>query len=403
MPILAVGVALSLSGGALIFTLLADLQSEFGFSDAGLGYIAFSFFGAALVVQLAFSRLADGGATRTLLIVGWLLSIAALVWFAFAESLWSLMAARALGGAGYGLFDPAARALAVRGHEEDAGRRLGLLSAAQTAGLVIGPVIGALIADQSGSLDAAFLTFAGAATLAAPLIATVPIRPPGHDAGPTVNPLSLLRRSGVRRAALVVIALTAPVGMYEVVWSPLLRSYGATTTLIGISVALYGLPFLLAAPLGGILGDRIGADKVARYAGFTMAAIVAAMGIANAVWILIAIGVCEAIVNASAIPNAYAAMSRATGTNEQAAGQGLAGAGSTVTIAAVTLAAGWIYGQFGQRGVFTMTAVLVVVLLGLASTQRPETSGERADRLASELAGPVPRGDAAATRSDLVT
>lgn len=361
-----------LSGGALVFTLLADLQAEVGFPDYGLGLIAFSFFAASLVVQVSLARLADSGEARKLLVAGVVLSVVALVWFGLADSLTGLVAARALGGAGAGCFEPAAKALVCVGRKEDAGRRLGILTSAQTAGLVVGPVIGASIADTTGSLSAAFFGFAGLSALMLPLIFWIPVTESDERTSESVSPFDLLQRPPVQRAVLITVALTAPVGMYEVVWSPLLRDMGASTTLIGISVALYGLPFLLAAPIGGVLGDRIGAERVSLRGGIVMVGVVMCMGFARSIPVLMVIGVIEAIVNASSIPNAAAAISRSTAKSEQATGQGLAGGASMIGIAAMTLIAGWMYGAVGQTGVFLFTAAVSGTLLFVASLIRIE-------------------------------
>lgn len=367
LPVLAFGVMVLLSGGALVFTLLADLQNEVGFPDYGLGLIAFSFFAASLVVQVTLARLADSGEARKLLIAGVVLSVTALIWFGLADSMWSLVAARALGGAGAGCFEPAAKALVCVGRKDDAGRRLGFLTSAQTAGLVVGPVLGALIADLSGSLSLAFFVFAGLSAIMLPLIMLVPLVESDEPTSQAANPLELLRRPPVRRAVLITVALVAPVGMYEVVWSPLLQDFGASTTLIGISVALYGLPFLLAAPFGGRLGDRIGAERVSLWGGAIMVGVVVCMGFARSIPVLMVIGVMEAIVNASSIPNAAAAISRATSQSEQATGQGLAGGASMIAIAAMTLVSGWAYGAIGQTGVFLLAAGVSGSFLLLAS------------------------------------
>lgn len=365
--VLAFGILLQLSGGALVFTLLADLQEEVGFADYGLGLIAFSFFATSLVVQLGLARLADSGEARKLLVAGVVLSTVALVWFAFAGSLFTLIAARAVGGAGAGCFEPAAKALVCVGRKEDAGRRLGILTSAQTAGLVVGPVVGAVIADLTNSLSAAFLVFAVLVALVLPLVATVELIESDEPTSEAAKPRELIRRPAVLRAVLVTVALTAPVGMYEVVWSPLLRDFGASTTLIGISVALYGIPFLLAAPFGGALGDRVGSERVSLIGGALMTVVVFAMGFQRTIPLLMLVGVVEAVVNASSIPNAAASMSRATAQSEQATGQGLAGAASMSTIAVMTLVAGFVYEAGGQAAAFTTAAVVSAVLLLLAS------------------------------------
>jgi len=360
--VLAAATALLYGASSVVFTLLADLQDKAGFADWGLGVVGFSVFASSFVAQLSFARLADRGRTRTLLAAGLAVHAVSLVWFGFAESLGPMVGARALGGLGIGLFSPAAKAAVCVDHFERAGQRLGILSGAETAGLVIGPVLGAVLFEVSGALMAPFFVFAGMLVLAVPLVVAVPKRAPVGEAIST-STLGLLRRRPVLRAMLVTMALLAPVGMYEVVWAPLMRDFGAGTLLIGLSVAFYGLPFLLAAPFGGVAGDRLGAERVSRLGGVVVVIVISVMGVAPTVFALIALGVLEAVFNAMAIPNAYAAMARATSPSEQAAGQGLAGGAATIAIAAMTLFSGAIYGRTGQQGAFWSAAAVSALLL----------------------------------------
>lgn len=382
LVVLALTALVLYGSGSGIFTLLAELQRKGGFDDFGLGLVAFAFFGMALVVQLTLARLADDGAGRSMLVAGVAAGIASLVWFAFADSLTQMVLARALGGLGLGLFSPAAQAAVCAGHGVDAGKRLGVLTSAQTGGLILGPLVAAAAFQFTHSLSFPFLLFACLVGCSIPFLAVAPLAEPAPTAGAgRPSPWRLLRRARVRRAVLVVVALQAPVGMYEVVWAPLMDDLGASTLLIGLSLALYGIPFLIAAPIGGALGDRHGAERVSMLGGMAAVCVIAVMGIAPAVSALLVLGTLEAVCNATAIPNSFAAVSRAANVSEQATGQGLAGGLSLLCISVMTLLSGAVYDAYGQRGAFWFAAGLTAAILAAArATRVPDDSAHAVAR-----------------------
>jgi len=377
---LAASALMMTSSGALVFTLLAALQDRSGFSDLGLGVIAFSYFATSLFAQIGLARFADRGHARRLMVIGVVLAVAALIWFAVAESLVALVLARAVGGLGFGCWEPAAKAVVLAGRAEDVGRRLGIMTAASTGGIVVGPVVGAFLYEGTDSLVLPFLLFA---VILLPILVVSAVLPIGEGdrQGPTsesTRPGELLRRRAVQRSVLVAIALLMPVGMYEVIWARLLTDLGASTWLIGISVAVYGLPFLLVAPIGGWIGDRLGVERVSGIGAIVVSGVILLMGQPKSIGLLLAVGVIEAIVNAIAIPNAYASMAKACRSDEQATGQGLIGGVGLASSGLLALFAGWLYAEGGQRLVFTFTAALVLIVALLAQLlgrQDPQGSG----------------------------
>ena len=49
-----------------------------------------------------------------------------------------------------------------------------------------------------------------------------------------------------------------PVGLYDAIWAILMDDRGASTLFTGLTLSLYGVPFILLAPFGGRLADRHG-------------------------------------------------------------------------------------------------------------------------------------------------
>jgi len=355
-----------ISGIIAIFTLLAELQDRARVADWQLGFIAFVSFVTAVIAQFGLARFADVGYSRIMMIVGVLLVAVGLVWFAFADTLWQLIAARAISGFGIGTWEPAAKGEILSQKREDVGRRLGLFASATTAGIVVGPLIAAAVFEITGSLAAPFLAFAVLCLTMIPVLLRMPLANRVSENRERPRMFALLRRRNVLRSAALAAAVILPVGMYEVVWSPLMKDLGASTWLIGVSLAAYGIPFLVVAPFGGAIGVRFGATTVAFRSAAGMVVVVAVMGFMKTPLMLMIVGVGEAIFNAIAQPNAHAAMSQATSPEEQASGQGLASGAGQITAGAMTMLAAALYDQGGQTVVFVSTAALTALVLGLA-------------------------------------
>ena len=103
-PLLVCGFGVPVSN-SMIFPALSDLQDKYGFSDAGLGYIAASGFLASLVVQLTIAPLADRGEPKKMVLTGVVLACLGSVMFAFGTSLPFFVFARAIAGSSLGMSD----------------------------------------------------------------------------------------------------------------------------------------------------------------------------------------------------------------------------------------------------------------------------------------------------------
>ncbi len=361
--LLVAGTVMLMGAGAAVFTLMADLQETLGFAEWGFGAIASSFFLSSLVAQVGLASLADRGHARHMLLGALVLSIASLIWFAFAKGLVGLVAARALQGFAFGIWAPAARATAVRGETTRAGERLGLIATGETSALVVGPLLAAGLASFT-DLRTAYLVFAGlvAVTLVGVRSRARPDQArPGTENGPLrpLASLSLLRHRPSLQAAVLAFALFLPVGLYETVWADYVQELGGSTTIIALSVAIYGFPYAIVAPFGGRLGDRVGSVRVALVGSVLLAIITLLTGLPRTLWMLFAIGAVEATINACAYPNALAAMAHSCGEDDKAAGQGLAGGAGIAGAGVMALAAGPLWQWAGPTWSFAAAASLV--------------------------------------------
>lgn len=355
---LVLGTAGLMASGSVVFTLLPAMQDEVGFPTWGFGLIAGTFFLSSLVAQLTLSRLADSGEAKLLLLTAVVVGVAGLVWMALATSLWQLVAARGLNGLAAGAWGPAARAVIVVGHGDSAGRRLGYVASGETSGLVVGPLIGSLIANRLSS-DAAFLGFALLVLLLLPVVAAVAVTESDEPTSAAPRPWRMIRRKPVQQAAALAVFLFSPVGLYETIWGKYVLDLGGSTFVIGLSVAMYGLPYAVIAPLGGRLGDRIGPFPVALAGTGLLATVTVVTGLPRNLWVLLPIGVVEAVISSVAYPNALSAMSRACTPQEQATGQGIAGGAALAGAGVMALMAGPLFDRSGPAATFAVTGAIV--------------------------------------------
>ncbi len=358
--LLIIGTALLMASGSVVFTLLPSIQDEVGFATWGFGLIAGIFFAASLVAQLGLARYADRGHPRALLVTSILVGAAGLVWLSQADSLIELILARGLGGLAAGCWAPAARAMAIARRPDRTATRLGYLAMGDTAGLVIGPLAGSLLASAS-SVDVSLLVFAALILAITPVVFSSPIvehRSHRSQPGPG-GATHLLESRAVGQPMLLAVALFLPVGLYETIWAKHISNLGGSSTIIALSVALYGLPYLLMAPIGGRIGDRFGSVRVAVLGASGLAAVTAVTGLPRNYWVLLLFGVVEAAISAVAYINAMAAMARACPPDRQATAQGLVGGASIAGAAVMAIVAGPLFAFGGPIPAFGVTAGLV--------------------------------------------
>jgi multidrug resistance protein len=111
-----------------------------------VGQLIAAFSIAQLLAAPVWGRVSDRYGRRPALLIGLSASAAAYVVFGFADSVWLLFASRVVQGAGGGTTGVAQAYVADTMEPNDRARALGWLSAATSAGVMVGPVIGSFAA-----------------------------------------------------------------------------------------------------------------------------------------------------------------------------------------------------------------------------------------------------------------
>lgn len=377
------------SGAMVIFPLLPTLQARLGISTADIGFVAAAGFAAALAAELVVAPFADRGRARLMGVVGVLLMFAALVGSALATETWHLVAGRALGGLGFGVFMAAASALLVRADPSRAGESLGRLGAAELAGVSLGPLAAGLAI--AFATPGAILAWSGAVVL----LGVVPVllafrermssdaaatgqaataagaRVAGGGTAAASDPAArpprvsfdLLRSPMVVGVLLLYGAVMVPTGAYDGIWPRFMTDIGASAWLTALSYTLFAVPFALVAGWAGRLADRRGGASAFVRGAVVLVPIVALYGVIGDPWVATGVGFVESGGQALAFIGAAAAMAQAVPAARAGASQGLMRAFGLLTATVAAALSGIAYDAGGPLLLFGGTAVAVVVIV----------------------------------------
>lgn len=391
--LLAAAVFVEAVGIGVLFPLLARIQAAHHLPTYGLGLMSGASFFASLLGQVGVARFLDGRRARPVLLGALILAGVGPLWFALAGDLWTFTAARAVGGVAYGVVMPAALRAGTAGvPAADRGTRLGYISSAQMAGIVFGPLAGvalyaagglalpfeAVAAAQAMILVALLLTpGAGAVTGAAPASEVEGDTTPASDPAPPTAARPRLGSPAVVAVLLVAVASQLPNGFYDALWSRLLTDRGASTVLIGLSLALFGIPFVILAPLGGRLAGRRAPLPWAAGGLVVAACFMASYGTVGAPVLIVVLGVFESCAQAIVVPGGYAATAAVFPEAFAATGQGWSSGAGTAAAGTAAVVAAPAYAAFGPAPVFAGGALVsaLCAAVAVAIWRRPRTPG----------------------------
>lgn len=358
-PLLICGFSVPMSV-SMIFPALSDLQDKYNFSDAGLGFIAAAGFMASLLVSLFVAPYADRGKPKKLVLAALVLASLGSILFAFGNTLWMFVVARAISGAALGTSGPAVKAIAANIDKTRAAERLGRLRGVELAGFTGGPLIGATLIAPFG-LRGAFLIFGVFALLA--FVFVLPKELPSLPSTEESKRLSieLLKFRPIRAAALASLTLFIPVGIYDALWDRYITDRGGNNFMVGMTFLLYTIPFILLGAKGGRIADKTGAAKMTVIGIFMTAPLVMLYGFLPSAILLVSFSLVEGVVGSLSIPATQSLMAQVAPHGRASAAQGLNGTGDLIAGSIMSLIAPIIYGSHGPEATFTFAAVLMVI------------------------------------------
>jgi len=148
MPILFLIVVIDLIGFGIIIPLLPFYAEYYQASPAEVGLVMAIYSLTQFIAAPFWGRLSDRVGRKPVLVVSLAGAAFSYVWLGFAETLWVLFAARAVGGFMAGNISTAFAYVADVTTRENRAKGMGLIGAAFGLGFIIGPALGGLMAGS---------------------------------------------------------------------------------------------------------------------------------------------------------------------------------------------------------------------------------------------------------------
>lgn len=303
LTFILVTVTLDAIGIGLIFPVMPDLIQEVTgrpLAEAALwgGVIATSFAVMQFLFGPVMGALSDRFGRRPVLLLSLAVMAADYLVMALAGSIWLLLAARVVAGITAATFSTAGAFIADITPPDQRGRRFGLIGACFGVGFVLGPLVGGLLAAIDSRAP-----FYAAAGLALANLAFGWFVLPETVTDATRRPFSLMRANplgalravtrlpGLRRLLATFLMLGIAMNVYPSIWAYYGQArFGWDSTMVGVSLAVYGVSFALGqALLVGPLIRRFGEDRAAHYGMWVNVVTLTALGLVTSPVLALAI------------------------------------------------------------------------------------------------------------------
>ncbi len=297
-------------------------------------------------------------------------------------TVWQFFAARALMGAFAGFSATAIALVASQVPESRLGYSLGLLSTGQLVGALVGPVIGGLLADVTGSYRIPFYC-TSAITLTATLLVWrgvtehfVPPNRAGQGRGALRGIAILFSAAGMLPLFFVLLMAQFSVRAVQPVITLFVQELTGPradlATLGGMALSVTGLAGMVAVPLLGRHSDEIGYRRVLLIclAGATLTSL--PQGFAESYWVFAVERFAVGLFIGGIVPTANALIGRMVARGERGAVYGLTASATFLGNSLGPLTGGAIAASLGLRWVFIVTAALLLVNLAWVWFTVPE-------------------------------
>lgn len=255
-------------GFMLVLPVLPFYALQLDATPVQVGWIIAAFSIAQLISAPVWGRVSDRYGRRPALLIGLFASAIAYVVFGLADTLWLIFLSRFVQGAGGGTTGVAQAYVADTVRAADRARALGWLSAATSAGVVVGPILGTFagrLGTAAPGLIAAALCIINAAFAwrwlpeSRPLAARSAAGPPRTVWGPTLH-VFLNPRAPVSRLIWIYgVGMLAFASLTAVLPLFLLAEFGVDERSFGYFLTYFGvLSLVMRVLLLGPIVDRVG-------------------------------------------------------------------------------------------------------------------------------------------------
>jgi len=277
LAVLWFGQFLTMGGMTMIMPFLPLYIQELGITDPDqvafwAGIIFAGNFVTSFVFQPIWGKLADRYGNKMMMLRSGFGMAVVMVLMGLAANVWQLLFLRILNGTVSGFVPASVALLSSSAPREKIGFAMGTLQSGGVAGTILGPFIGGLLAEWIGFRPIFYIT--GSLLFIASLIAMLTVKEKfdakAAAAKPSVSIVGGLKELGKTRQLPALFAVTVLIQFSMLSSMPLIplfvqELHGKDAMLAffsGLVGSVTGFSNMLASPLLGKLGDRIGSERV---------------------------------------------------------------------------------------------------------------------------------------------
>ncbi len=324
---------------------------------------------------------------RKPMVVRALLGLAvALALMSFATTPLQMLLLRALQGTVSGFIPAAIALVSASAPRAQQGYALGTLSSAQSAGIVVGPLVGGLLADVVGFRALFYIT--ASVELGAALVVLRFVHEPRADAARVQTPsmrqnVRFARRYPIPIAIaglfLTQVSLLIVLPFFALFVESLGVSVERVSSTTGLLIGITGGAMAVAAPLWGRVSDRFGRRRTILVALSAGSVTLFLQGLASDVRVMFLLRAIQGVLAGGMLPSLYSVIAHFAPSSRRG---GIMAFGSSATLLGGLvgpLGGGYLASVVGMRGVFFAAAALLA-LNGLNALRLPFDRRPREDR-----------------------
>ncbi len=373
-------------GFAMVFPLLPFYATTYGASPQTIGILISAFSVAQLASAPFWGRISDRYGRRPVLITGMALAGIAFVLFGLAESVWLLLLSRTVQGLGGGTTGVIQAYIGDATDPKQRAHGLGWLTAATSAGVMVGPAVGSLAAilgREAPGFVAAALCFVNV-TFAWRFLPESTGTRQKPDRSIRTAVWHVVRQPGAPQPRLIwiyAVGMGAFTSLSAVVALYLNFRFGITERTIGwIFVYIGALSVVMRAVVLGRLVDRFGETRVMRTGAVLMGFGMLLYTMPGSLWLMALVIPLVPMGTALLFPSVTALSSHLSDPRELGQMMGVQQAFGGVARVIAPLVATWLYQHLGPRDPFfaAATIMLLVTVLAIRVPSRREAPARAA-------------------------
>lgn len=340
LRLLYAAVLLSFLGTSIAFPLRMLYAQAHHATPPELGLMASVFLVGTVIAQLPAGWLVDRWGRVRVIVVGLIAHAIIAVLYIPLNSPAELIVLRFSEGLAIAGIRPGVAAyIADVTPEDHRGEAYGALAASLNVGMLLGPLLGGIIAQSSGFAAAFSVNFLIEA-LAIPLVIGRIHEPKRHrdemsESSGSWRELFTLPLVGAYSSTMALQVAFAVLGALWAIW---VRNLGGSYTYIGFTFSVFALPQIFMGATAGRLGDRFGRARFMLFSGAVAACIYVSYGFVTNLTLIVILGVVEGIAIVFQQPISQSLLADASPRDARGRVQGIAGMLSAIVGAVASFA-----------------------------------------------------------------